>query len=420
MSKKTNKKIISGQYTNVALNIDSTYKKDIVGLYNKTNKWVGMIGVDYQRSVGGLPQKMHETNQRVIEYFKNGGLVTMYCSFSNPWTNKGFNDTTGRYQIMDLIDSTKPVYKEWLKRLDSVASGFKELQDSGVVVLYRFFSENNGFWFWWGSQTPELPTQENWIKLWKFAHNYFSNVKKLNNILWVFAPSAKESANKNPYFKPDLYYYPGDEYVDIVGTSVYNDTLDIPYYNDLKSTGKPIALTEFGPGNVSKMSKNYNYLNLINQIKSKYPDFVYWVSWNDFVTNGGKDTVYYSPMNQINGKQLLEDGWVINRDEIGWQDSCNIDVEKKALLEPEDGKVYHGVQTMTFADNPDPLAGYLNALNDSTIQPAVRGFFFSVPGERGPANTLKGLNNFFHIADSVGFIPELSLFLLITEVQQIA
>ena len=80
------------------------------------------------------------------------------------------------------------------------------------------------------------------------------------------------------------------------------------------------------------------------------------------------------------------------------------------LLEPEDGKVYHGVQTMTFAETADPLEGYLTAISDSTIQPAVRGLFFSIPGERGPANTLKGLINFFHIADSVGFIPELSLF----------
>ncbi|MFH1049605.1 MAG: T9SS type A sorting domain-containing protein [bacterium] len=84
----------------------------------------------------------------------------------------------------------------------------------------------------------------------------------------------------------------------------------------------------------------------------------------------------------------------------------------QALLEPEDGKVYHGVQTMTFANTPEPLEGYLSAINDSTIQPAVRGFFFSIPGERGPANTLKGLINFFHTADSVGFIPELSLFLV--------
>jgi len=87
-------------------------------------------------------------------------------------------------------------------------------------------------------------------------------------------------------------------------------------------------------------------------------------------------------------------------------------VNTNALLEPEDGRVYHGVQTMTFAQGGDPLAGYLGALADSTIQPAVRGLFFSIPGTRGPANSLRELGNFFRAADSIGFIPELSLFLV--------
>ncbi|OFY50342.1 MAG: hypothetical protein A2X22_07050 [Bacteroidetes bacterium GWF2_49_14] len=85
-----------------------------------------------------------------------------------------------------------------------------------------------------------------------------------------------------------------------------------------------------------------------------------------------------------------------------------------ALLEPPDGQVYHGACTMTYASTADPLAGYLGALNDPAIQPAVRGLFFSVPGERGPDNGFRGLKTFFHTADSVGFIPEISLFFMDT------
>ncbi|MBI5647755.1 MAG: T9SS type A sorting domain-containing protein [Ignavibacteriae bacterium] len=81
-----------------------------------------------------------------------------------------------------------------------------------------------------------------------------------------------------------------------------------------------------------------------------------------------------------------------------------------ALLEPADGRIYHGVQHMTFATGPDPIAGYLSALNDNTIQPAVQGFFFSIPGTRGPALGLRQMATFFKSADSIGFIPEISLF----------
>ncbi len=83
----------------------------------------------------------------------------------------------------------------------------------------------------------------------------------------------------------------------------------------------------------------------------------------------------------------------------------------RALLEPADGRVYHGVQYMTF-ESGDPIAGYLSVVNDSTIQPAVRGLFFSIPGTRGPAQSLRQLATFLADADRIGFIPELSLFLV--------
>jgi hypothetical protein len=83
--------------------------------------------------------------------------------------------------------------------------------------------------------------------------------------------------------------------------------------------------------------------------------------------------------------------------------------KEPALLEPEDGLVYHGIQTMTFGGSVD---NYLNALNDDRIQPAVRGIFFSIPGTRGPEKSLKELGKFFEMADSVGYIPEISLFLV--------
>ncbi len=86
----------------------------------------------------------------------------------------------------------------------------------------------------------------------------------------------------------------------------------------------------------------------------------------------------------------------------------------RELLEPHDGRVYHGAQRMTFASTSDPLAGYLSAVNDKTIQPAVQGLFFSIPGTRGPANSLRELADFYRSADSIGFIPELSLFMVST------
>lgn len=79
----------------------------------------------------------------------------------------------------------------------------------------------------------------------------------------------------------------------------------------------------------------------------------------------------------------------------------------QTLLEPPDGRVYHGIQT-AFGEH----IGYLLALNDMKINPAVRGTFISIPGTRPPATTFNGLRQFLAQADSIGFVPEISLFLL--------
>jgi hypothetical protein len=85
--------------------------------------------------------------------------------------------------------------------------------------------------------------------------------------------------------------------------------------------------------------------------------------------------------------------------------------QTSALLEPPDGCVYHGAQLMDF-DPGNKLSGYLGALNDASIHPAVRGLFFSIPGERGPDNSFKALIELLQDADALGYIPELSLFLV--------
>ncbi|MEW6196884.1 MAG: T9SS type A sorting domain-containing protein [Bacteroidota bacterium] len=81
-------------------------------------------------------------------------------------------------------------------------------------------------------------------------------------------------------------------------------------------------------------------------------------------------------------------------------------VYSQSFLEPPDGKIYHGTQ-IAFESH----LGYIEALNDSTLNPAVRGIFLAVPGTRPPATTYNNLRKFLFEADSIGFIPEISLFL---------
>lgn len=325
LSKKPNKKIISGQMTNNGINPSIAFDSSIAKLQNITGKWVGIVGSDYERDYPQKLYKMNETNQPLIKYYKQNGLVTLMWSANNPWTGGVQNDLKNSNNLLDLINSGTAANKVWISYLDSLSKGLKELQDSGVVVLWRPLHEMNGNWFWWGSKSSTLPIASDYIAIWKHMYNYFTIDKGLNNLLWVYSAAAKSKKVSNPAFKDELFYYPGDEFVDIIGVDIYSDTLDVLNYQSLLSRKKPLVISEFGPDRNTVLNKTiaFDYMSLLNQIKKNYPNFVYWMSWNDFITNGGKDSVNYSMLKQKNSTQLLNDSWVVNKGELDWFNSCN-------------------------------------------------------------------------------------------------
>jgi len=98
-----------------------------------------------------------ETNPLLIDYWKRGGLVTLCLHAPNPQTGNSswLNKHKDTINLTDVVTPGRPGYDAWMHQLDCVARGLQELEDEGVVVLFRPFHEMNGFWFWWGSMnTP--------------------------------------------------------------------------------------------------------------------------------------------------------------------------------------------------------------------------------------------------------------------------
>lgn len=130
--------------------------------------------------------------------------------------------------------------------------------------------------------------------------DYFTNTRKLNNLLWVFSPSADSTAAS---------FFPGNTQCDIVGLDYYGTTFDVSGYEDMIKLGKPFGLTEWGV-NAAGGDGTYDNINLINNIKSKLPAtsfFVVWSSWT-----GAKLAI----VDNQNPSGLMNDSWIITRDEI--------------------------------------------------------------------------------------------------------
>jgi len=328
LNSNSDNRVVSGlwmNYRGLPETPATEFDSSVTVLYNQTNEKIGMLGTSYMREHTApyyhAIENLYPVNQSLIDYSQQGGIPVVMPSFKNPWTGNNANDLTGSDNLLDIVTPGHLANINFTEQLDSVAKGFQQLEDSNVTVLFRPFHEMNGYWFWWGSKSATLPVASDYVALWNFTYDYMTNVKGLHNILWYFTPSAKGSGVGNPSFKSELFYYPGDSLVDIIGLDIYLDSLDIPNYNSIIATGKPVGIAEYGPDKNTAQSGafTFDYTILINQIKQKYPELNHWLSWNHFYTMGQWN--YYSMSTQLNADQLLSDTWVMNLDEIN-MDGC--------------------------------------------------------------------------------------------------
>lgn len=340
LSSQPDNKVISGQWMNhrpTPETPQTEFDTSITSIYNQTSKWVGIIGTDYMRDFT-MPfhqaiKNISPVNQPLIDYSNQNGLVSIMVSWKNPWTGGNKNDMTNSSNLLDIVTPSHPANTFFLKELDSIAVGLQQLQDSNVTVLFRPFHEMNAPWFWWGIKSSSLPLASDFASLWQYTFNYLTSVKNLHNILWYYTPSAKETGSG---IQTELFYYPGNNYVDVIGLDIYNDTLDISAtgYSALIATGKPIGIAEFGPKNSTVLNQKfvYDYTILINQIKNKYPALCHWISWNHFKND--TNWTYYSLSTQNNTSLLLNDSWVVNRDEIDYSACLTLSIDEQNISEP--------------------------------------------------------------------------------------
>ena len=109
--------------------------------------------------------------------------------------------------------------KVWSEDLAKVAGYLKTMQEMGIAVIWRPFHEakgnydvyqaGTGAWFWWGKEGPEVLKQ-----LWIAMYDYMK-AQGVNNLIWVWTDIPTS-------FDPK--WYPGDQYVDMVGADIYNQT----------------------------------------------------------------------------------------------------------------------------------------------------------------------------------------------------
>ncbi|HEY6139277.1 MAG TPA: glycosyl hydrolase [Thermoanaerobaculia bacterium] len=130
-----------------------------------------------------------------------------------------------------------------------VAHWAAEAARYGKPLYLRFAHEmNDPYRYPWGPQNGNRP--DDFIAAWKHVHLVFEKMSA-TNVLWVWSPHISM-----PWFE---YYYPGDRWVDWIGTGVLNYGDVAPWsrwwtfhqilekaYPALLKLRKPIMITELG------------------------------------------------------------------------------------------------------------------------------------------------------------------------------
>ena len=150
---------------------------------------------------GGIPQfnwhwkdPMHE----VEAFYTQSSGNDPYTEFS---IGKAYDEATGKWK------TSSDEYKAIVRDMEMIADSLLTLQKEGVAVLWRPLHEASGKWFWWGTDGAK-PC----VALYKLMFDIFVNQKGLHNLIWVWTTDEATDA---------LDWYPGDEYVDVVGRDYY-------------------------------------------------------------------------------------------------------------------------------------------------------------------------------------------------------
>jgi mannan endo-1,4-beta-mannosidase len=183
--------------------------KDVCGQYPMVIGFdLGGIELGDEANLDGVPFGLMRKAAKT--HVERGGIVTFSWHPRNPLTGGDAWDISSDQVVKSVLPGgeKRAEFMTWLER----AADFIESLGPDVPVIFRPWHENLGSWFWWGGR---LCTAQEYQELFRSTWLYFTKERGLENILWCYSP--------NGPIEPELYMsrYPGDEFVDILGTDIY-------------------------------------------------------------------------------------------------------------------------------------------------------------------------------------------------------
>jgi len=293
LSDEYGKRIISGQ---MDTSWTTNAKMDMISrVYSDTGKYPAIKGFDlmqlpynYPPYNGGMEQI-----EEAIEWWegKNNGIpllpespdihgIITFCwhwrtsseassekkafytektSFRIPWKKDSSGaDKNGK------LDTESENFKIIIDDMEKAADLLNILKEKDIPVLWRPLHEGAGGWFWWGADGPAP-----YIALWEYMYYYYTNEKKLDNLIWVWSAE-------------NAQWFPNPATVDITGVDLY--TMN---YTSLKQEFDKAASMAPSKDKITALSENDRLPDPGECLKEKMM-WSWFMTWNDMRFKDGE------------------------------------------------------------------------------------------------------------------------------------
>ena len=277
-------KILSGQYCDTGM-----YGKEFQIIKKTTGKTPAVLGLDLMNysPTNVKNGTVGYSIDYAIDFWEQGGISTFCWHWTVPekyltgtWYSSFYKEHTNINLAKIMNGEDEEGYELLMADIDAIAEVLQPLKEKDVPILFRPLHEASGGWFWWGTAGPEA-----YKKLYVAMYEKLVNEYELNNLIWVWNGQ-------------DAEWYPGDEYVDIIGEDIYpgehvytsqgSKFLEAVNYSEER---KLVYLTENGCVFDPELVKRDNTM------------WGMWCTWSgEFVA---KDTNIYTLSEQYTEKEML-------------------------------------------------------------------------------------------------------------------
>ena len=213
---------------------------------------------------------------------RHGAVPMVYWS---PW-DKPYEESKGP----DRFSLTEILAGKWDAYIDDWGDGAKRF---GKPFFVSFCNEMNGDWFPWSGcfYGGEKGGSHTFKQAWRYVVDRV-RARGATNIQWVFHVNAFPSDNS--LWNLMSAYYPGSDYVDWLGLSIYGkqfrtgdwaefpDLIDWPYKEITAiDAGKPVMVAEFGVGEFPKSGSKAKWFRDALARIPEYPRIKAAIYWHE-------------------------------------------------------------------------------------------------------------------------------------------